>query len=615
MVNMIEWIKKYNTISFSTKIVVAFISIGSLCLTGISLLIYKEAKQSMLDRTTNQLLSVNILKKKNIEHTIKRIESALIQKNKLVVSSIETGQYIPIDTTNFGAAIVLKEFVYLSTIGNEKEYDKPTRIALTNKSLLYQIKSTPLNQLQLLDISEISFSNELKLLFVYTFKKNESTYTVLYLIQPSIWNDVVEERSGLGETGESYIVRNKKMRTRSRFIQKSSEPITVATEAVLHQDFSNHFKGTIKDYRGVDVISVSNVLILGKMSYKIISEIDWKEAMIPIHRLKKILISLTIVFSILLGGLALLLTNQVTQPVKLVNTKLIQIAGGYPVAPIQNTANNKEVGELYGAINQLIDTIDNTIFLTENIGKGNYSVPLQPKHALDKLGNALSVMKNNLIESRKKEILLMSQNTKALIEGQEKERERIARDLHDGLGQLLTALRLQIGVENNIPDTYKKQLMLLIDESIQEVRRISRDVMPTVLVDFGLEAGLRHLIDTIQKSSPQTTVELYYINDGHKSKTPYEIRINLYRIAQEVLNNALKYANASIIEITVVRDNHSISMDITDNGKGFIKDSIQSGKGLVHIKERTQMLQGTCSIESEPGKGTHIQIEIPTAYE
>lgn len=206
----------------------------------------------------------------------------------------------------------------------------------------------------------------------------------------------------------------------------------------------------------------------------------------------------------------------------------------------------------------------------------------------------------------------------SVLEGQEIERKNIARELHDGLGQMLTALKFNFeGINCHEGDEeYEKitHIRRQIMETIQETRRISFSLMPNVLNDYGLLPAIKHLIDQVSKHS---NINIILETDWDNQRLGRQIEINLYRILQEAINNAVKYAEADEIDVFIDRMEGSLRLEVSDNGKGFSPDKIDKGKvagsgnGITNIQERTDLINGDFRIQSAPGKGTKIVVKIP----
>ncbi|GAB3168072.1 ATP-binding protein [Telluribacter humicola] len=208
----------------------------------------------------------------------------------------------------------------------------------------------------------------------------------------------------------------------------------------------------------------------------------------------------------------------------------------------------------------------------------------------------------------------------ALLEGQEEERRRFARELHDGIGQMLTGVKLHAEKLKQVPFPEEKQrkrfedLRELIQETIQTTRQVSFNLMPSVLSDFGLEAGLQLLSDQVARSSG---LEIYFEGSGEDKRLPPAAEIGLYRIVQEALHNAVKHARAKVIEVKLKRYKGKITLSIEDDGKGFNPREIgkngkegQIGSGIENMRTRASLLGGEMKLSSRPGKGTKILVII-----
>jgi signal transduction histidine kinase len=199
----------------------------------------------------------------------------------------------------------------------------------------------------------------------------------------------------------------------------------------------------------------------------------------------------------------------------------------------------------------------------------------------------------------------------ALIEGEEIERKRIARDLHDGLGSMLSGLKihLKLAEKDNISAT---EVNTLLDNSIKELRNISQNLMPESLLKLSLEHALRDLC--MANSNTITNIEFQYLIKKLNLSKNYQIFI--YRIIQELLNNALKYANASEILVSCSQNKETFFITVEDNGVGFnVLEKSNTGMGLRNIKNRVEFLNGKLEIESIVNKGTSVYIELKAKNE
>ncbi|WP_080239675.1 sensor histidine kinase [Spirosoma rigui] len=235
--------------------------------------------------------------------------------------------------------------------------------------------------------------------------------------------------------------------------------------------------------------------------------------------------------------------------------------------------------------------------------------------------------------------------TSYLIAGQEEERKRLSRELHDGLGQMLTAIKLQIeglevGLARMAPAvqdekiTYPKNLQILkrlVTQTIQETRTISNNLMPSVLSDFGVIPAIKMLAENDRSETIDVTFETNLSADG--PRLDKNVEIMLYRVTQEAVSNAVRHANPSHIHIQLMDRDDALQLLITDNGRGFqmprrqtagslVKSSDDAlttkttagrppSQGLHNMQERAKLLNAKFKINSTLGKGTRIQVSIP----
>lgn len=202
----------------------------------------------------------------------------------------------------------------------------------------------------------------------------------------------------------------------------------------------------------------------------------------------------------------------------------------------------------------------------------------------------------------------------AMMEGQENERARIAKDLHDGLGNMLTTIRYQISglacePENQIA-LVQSRAESLIDEACSEVRKIAHNMMPRALKQLGFVKALKGLC---AKQEALYGYEVVFQSFGAPILLPENTGVILYRIAQEVFNNINKHAAATEVFIQLTYDKGWLNLTFEDDGRGFEKKipMAAGGIGLQSIQSRAALLGGECLIDSRPGKGTNISINIP----
>jgi signal transduction histidine kinase len=203
----------------------------------------------------------------------------------------------------------------------------------------------------------------------------------------------------------------------------------------------------------------------------------------------------------------------------------------------------------------------------------------------------------------------------ATLESQEKERNRIARDLHDGLGSMMSGISSQIEYVRTLPDVNKSnqpyfvQLREMVKEAISELRRTSYELMPAKLLRQGLEPAIRDLcLNLLVKNGIEPTLEI----NTDLNILNAEQQLTLYRIVQELLNNIVKHANAKQVLIQFTHVDDEISLVVEDDGKGFDVASrkMDGGLGLGSLGTRVNLLKGFLDIASNPGEGTTVTVNF-----
>jgi signal transduction histidine kinase len=208
-------------------------------------------------------------------------------------------------------------------------------------------------------------------------------------------------------------------------------------------------------------------------------------------------------------------------------------------------------------------------------------------------------------KNNKKQLLLKNEFSRQTIVNQEADKKRISQELHDSVGQNVLFIRNQLIQKNQL------ELIEATDATLNEIRSISRELYPTHLNQFGLKVALENLF---KKAKESTKMLLSLDLDDFNSDLSKEIEINIYRIFQECLSNAIKHSNASSFRIVYEKRNHTHRFIIQDNGVGFDQKLINlssiKSNGLLNIQERVSILSGKLSYQSEINKGVKIIIEI-----
>ncbi|MBO2544913.1 type IV pili methyl-accepting chemotaxis transducer N-terminal domain-containing protein [Salegentibacter sp. BDJ18] len=208
---------------------------------------------------------------------------------------------------------------------------------------------------------------------------------------------------------------------------------------------------------------------------------------------------------------------------------------------------------------------------------------------------------------------------KKIIENQENEQNRIAKDIHDGIGQMLTGLKYNLeSIDFKYPEKAESKIESLKELStriIQGVRAATFNLTPPELTDHGIVPALQKLTEELSKLTGKNII--LFNKTGFSQRLGNITEINLYRITQEAVNNAIKYAESTHIIVSVSHSKEILSISIEDNGKGFDQESIASeksgnrGMGLTFMKERVKFIDSRLFINSSPGEGTRVTLNLP----
>jgi PAS domain S-box-containing protein len=223
-----------------------------------------------------------------------------------------------------------------------------------------------------------------------------------------------------------------------------------------------------------------------------------------------------------------------------------------------------------------------------------------------------------LVKEQTENLRILSQR---VITAQEKERRRIAQELHDEIGQTLTVMKINMEMsKQKIPSEFTQVIDRirdnedLVSQTLDKVRNLTTDLSPPMLDDFGLIPTLKWYIDSFSK---RTNIKITLQSDDCRGRFPFDVEMVLYRIAQEALTNVAKHARATQVLIALEKKNNYAILSVRDNGIGFDIKKVLSehkgkkGFGLFNIKERVKLLNGNFSITSKPKKGTRLQVRIP----
>ena len=380
--------------------------------------------------------------------------------------------------------------------------------------------------------------------------------------------------NGLGKSGEVYLVGSDfLMVSKSRFFPDSENHIKVETDAVKSAFKTGSGTSIATDYRGVLCLGSFDRLTIKNLQWAIVAEIDYNEAMVPIKELRNDLIFVSVIILILIFSIAQVITTDIIVPIVKFKKAALKIGEGNFDAKVDINSEN-EFGVLALTFNQMIDNIQ--------------------------------INTSELVDEKAKRI-------SALYDGQEFERHRISRELHDGLAQELIAIKMTLENLISRKEIFNNQkiteLKSQVNHSIDELRKISTDLAPSGILEFGFEIALKNLCNQIQKN---TGLQIDFSWFGNFEHIKQRTKIYLYRIVQEALNNAIKHSEASQIQLQLTETAENLVLIIEDNGKGFNYNAndLGLGKGLFNMRERSILLDGTFDVESFPEKGTTIRVKV-----
>lgn len=580
-------------ISISEKLILYFVCLGIVIIAITGTYTYYLAKDALLSRTFDQLISLRMEKKKRLEQffadRIRDLE--FISTSDEVLELIENGER----NSNFlHSRFNSRARQFLGPQG----YFKKLYVADFNEIKLEIADETPgspgsvdsvctnrlmgvCKRIQLekkVVIRDVSKSELVIYIGAPVFNKEKLLVGMVALEIPISAINLITfgpgENNGLGKTGETYLVGSDLwMRSNSRFEENAVLNIKVNSEAV-----NNAFKGItatgiIKDYRNIRCLSSYSKMEIEGLNWVVLAEIDEKEAMIPVYAIRNSILLLSVIIAGCVFVFAMLVARRISQPIK-----RLQRA-------------------------------------SEQIGERNYNVDLKVT-SQDEIG-LLTLTFNEMSQRLKiQDELLEEEKLKsfnAIIDAQEMERQRLSRDLHDGLGQSLLAVKIKLEQAKDANAEKKHQILdealLLLKNSIDEIRHISSDLMPPVLEAFGIELALKTLC---KETTGSTGILIKFISRDIPNNLIKRLQIYLYRIVQEAIQNIIKHSESNAAVIEIFAHCGYLLLHVTDDGKGFNPEKPdKAGNGILNIKKRVEMLKGTCSFESAMAKGTRINIKIP----
>jgi PAS domain S-box-containing protein len=315
---------------------------------------------------------------------------------------------------------------------------------------------------------------------------------------------------------------------------------------------------------------------------------------------------LSLIGSVPNGIIAIDLEGYVT----IANTQAIRILGlGMSV----NELVEQEILNVLHEIEELRDTIHNCL------AKGRRAFDLEEVHFKNKylacrgrkIIDGLIITVSDITSIKESEINALN----SMLQGQEQERKRLAQEIHDGVGPVLSTIKMSLANIEGAFESTDQQLSAqfrksyqMIDEVASDIRAISHNLLPKVLIDFGLSEALQTICEKVEDARQ---LKVDFINTGFDERLSEDAELGLYRVCQELMNNTLKYAEASKITVQLIKRQELIILMYEDDGKGFYPDAVSEGIGMMNIHHRIKALAGEVVIDSQPGRGMTATIHIP----
>ncbi len=585
------------------KLILYIFFLGIFVIVTVSLYSFITARNAILQRTFDQLTSLKVAKKEQVEQffkdRLKEVELFASQENQGIIrinTQKPEGQ-ISFNTNKKGITANYQHFfksggyytkVYLIYGEHFESYamdsvsDNQIILNQDEKKYLEPVINRARKENQaIIEDYTFSFTDSICSLFIATpisgANQTESGIA-LFVLKPSVISNIMKNEEvvkSLGKSGEVYLVGpDSLMRSESRFFKNSILHLPVKTESVRKAYSSGEGSHLNKDYRGIITLSSYNRLNIPGLDWIIVAEMDKREAMRPVYKLANEIVFLSIFITLILFIFAYIISRTITKPIIELKNATIRVRNG-DLASILHSKSNDELGELTVNFNLMT-----------------------------------SQLKTQQEELKDREVRIFS----SFIDGQEDERQRLSRELHDGLGQMIIATKLKtesiVNTGNGINIENISRLRLMYDSLVDEVRSISNNLMPAALQEFGLEIALKQICNEISSHSRIKVIFDSQISDRELDK---RIAVYIFRIAQEALSNAVKHSGAGEIIMTLIGNEKMISLNVQDDGVGINMEENrdQNGRGINSMNERVRLLHGLMDISKGVNKGTIVSVKIP----
>ncbi|MEI6060364.1 MAG: HAMP domain-containing protein [Bacteroidota bacterium] len=585
------------------KLILYIFFLGIFVIVAVSLYSFITARNAILQRTFYQLTSIRVAKKEQVEQffsdRVKEAELFSNQENSGFFH-IRTKRLDGLISLNFpvnGLDANFKKFfeagsyykrVYIIRKKGTECYNFETvssglsspekKNTQEFEPLLARVRSEKHTIITDYSLRTADSSVHLYIASPMTNSGPDDPGIAIFEIDPSAINNIMKNKetaNGLGKSGEVYLVGPDSLsRSESRFFKNAILHLKVKTQSVRNAYKPAEGAQLNKDYRGISTLSSYSSLAIPGLNWVIIAEIDSREAMRPVYKLANEIVFLSIFITLILFLAAYIISRAIAGPIIELKNATIRVRQG-DLEPLLLIKSNDELGEL-----------------TENFNLMTSQLKAQQE------------------ELKEREVRMFT----SFIDGQEDERQRLSRELHDGLGQMIIATKLKtesmMNTGNGINSGNMSRLREMFDSLVDEVRSISNNLMPAVLQEFGLEIALNQICKEIEKHSRIKVIFDSRIPVGDLDK---RITTYVFRIAQEALNNAVKHSEASEIIMTLIGNERMINLLVQDDGIGInlSEPCNQNGRGLNSMCERVKLLNGLIDISKGENHGTIVSVKIP----
>ncbi len=576
--------------SLTEKMILYFLLLGIGSIIIIGYFSFASAKKALLSRTYNQLTSIRIARTQAVERFLdERLSetSRFVSSDEVCNLSVKllSGSRI---TENDLKTVSEQALIVSSYYKGFGFADGEGRILYWQSGNRSSVKSTgkqiglfePQNERPfMIDYQSTGSLPGNPLIVAGPVRQNGATvaYLLLVIDERQINDFMLEVRpeNGLGYSGETYMVgEDYLMRSQSRFLNNSVMKTRVITTPVIKALRNESGLDLAKDYRGIKVLSSFGSIDKGGLKWAMIAEIDYSEATAAVFSIRNSNLMLSVVMGIAFFILTYIISNRITRPIIKLKEAAFDLGEGR-LDQIPVIRSDDELGELAEAFS-------------------NMASKLQDKD------RALKAERISRLRSA--------------IDGQDQERQRLSRELHDGIGQSMIAIRLKLGaLENMVSEQIKPGLVSAInltDNLIDDVRAMTNALMPPALSEFGITSAIRSLCSNLSENYGIKTIFEGEIPDKQLGK---KSRLYIFRIFQEIFNNVARHSGATELRINAGIRQNTLMLQIEDNGRGFDIHGAcpSSGHGLNNIRERVGLLRGKVDISTSPGNGTVFQIELP----